>query len=380
MHPWQQHTLALIKKERNADDKMVKKEPTTAKNVRNSNIELLRILITLFVIIVHYNNKNNGKAFVYAEALPEQYQILVILEMVAICAVNVFVLISGYFMCNSQKADITKVIRLYLDVMLLAAIKYLLNCVLNTATFSCAKLLRTMIPLSWYVAVYSGLYLLSPYLNRTIRGLSKPQFRTMLLVFLTVCSIWPSALELTTALTGTKLTSMCPLGTQGSGAGYTLIHFIMMYFLGAYFRLHPGKNHKSDWIPAFATYIGCTILLVLYSKVYWSGAVSYCNPLVILQAAALFQIFQSFQFKSRWINEISGCSFGVYLLHSTFFRYFPIQIHATGTPWMIPFHVGWTAIKIYVICAVIYWIYQNVLGRLLSKILKKLQFMQYEVS
>lgn len=359
---------------------MPKRESTAAKNVRNSNIELLRLLITLFVIILHYNNKNNGKAFVYAEALPEQYQILVILEMVAICAVNVFVLISGYFMCNSRKADITKVLRLYLDVMLLAAAKYLLNCALNTTVFSCTQLLRTMIPLSWYVAVYSGLYLLSPYLNRTIRGLSKSQFRTMLLVFLTVCSIWPSALELTTALTGAKLTSMCPLGTQGSGAGYTLIHFIMMYFLGAYFRLYPPETKRNAWIPALSVYVICTVLLAAYSSIYWSGALSYCNPLVILQAAALFQAFQSFQFKNRWINEISGCSFGVYLLHSTFFRYFPIQIHATGTPWMIPLHVGWTAVKIYAICSVIYWIYQNTLGRILGKVLKKLKFMQYEVS
>ena len=81
--------------ESNVKDTMLKRESTAAKNVRDSNIELLRILVTLFVIILHYNNKNNGKAFVYAEALPEQYQILVILEMAAICAVNIFVLISG---------------------------------------------------------------------------------------------------------------------------------------------------------------------------------------------------------------------------------------------------------------------------------------------
>lgn len=133
-------------------------------------------------------------------------------------------------------------------------------------------------------------------------------------------------------------------------------------------------------MPALSVYVICTVLLAAYSSIYWSGALSYCNPLVILQAAALFQAFQFFQFKNRWINEISGCSFGVYLLHSTFFRYFPIQIHATGTPWMIPLHVGWTAVKIYAICSVIYWIYQNTLGRILGKVLKKLKFMQYEVS
>jgi len=119
---------------------------------------------------------------------------------------------------------------------------------------------------------------------------------------------------------------------------------------------------------------------LLYSKVYWAGALSYCNPLVIIQATALFHLFQSFELKSKLVNKIGNCSFGVYLLHSTFFRYFPIQNHVTGDPWIIPIHVLWTAVKIYAVCAAIFWIYQNSLGRIINKGLHKLKFMQYEVS
>jgi len=359
---------------------MMESKSAKPKDLRNSNVELLRVIIMLFVIVLHYNNKNNGKAFVYAEALPAQYNVLTILEMVAICAVNVFVIISGYYMCNSRKADITKVIRLYLDVILLGGIRYLLNCTLKTASFSYEQLLRNMIPLCWYVAVYSGLFLISPYLNRTIRNLTKSQFRTMLLIFLFVFSAWPSALELITAITGMKLTSLCPLGTQGSGAGYTIIHFITMYFVGAYLKMHPVKKRKDTWLSALSVYCVCIVLLVLYSKVYWAGALSYCNPLVIIQATALFHLFQSFELKSKLVNKIGNCSFGVYLLHSTFFRYFPIQNHVTGDPWIIPIHVLWTAVKIYAVCAAIFWIYQNSLGRIINKGLHKLKFMQYEVS
>ena len=359
---------------------MVKKESALTHKVRNSNMELLRILVTLFVIILHYNNKNNGKAFVYAEALPEQYQILVIMEMFAICAVNVFVLISGYFMCSSRKADVTKVIRLYLDVILLGVIRYLLNCVLKTASFSFDQLFRAMIPLGWYVAVYSGLYLISPYLNRAIRDLPKAQFRTMLLVFFVVYAVWPSVLELITAWTGTKLTSLCPVGTQGSGAGYTIIHFIMMYFLGAYLKLHPIENQKYTWAKALSVYCVCSVLLILYSEIYWAGAVSYCNPLCVIQAVALFMLFRSFRLESRWVNEIARCSFGVYLLHTNFFRYFQISNQVTGAAWLVPIHVIWTAVKMYAICAVIYWLYLNTLGRIVGKILKRLRFMQYEAA
>jgi len=206
-------------------------------------MELLRIVATLFVIVLHYNNKNNGKAFVYTEALQMHYQILAWFEMLAICAVNIFVMISGYFMCHSRKVQVTKVFRLFLDTVFCNAIRYLLNCALKTTTFAVSNLLKFMIPLSWYVTVYAALYLLSPFINKLIRELTAGQFRILLCVLLAVFSVWPSALELITALTGIKLTSMCPLGTQGSGAGYTIVHFVVMYLVGAYLRMHAdGKK------------------------------------------------------------------------------------------------------------------------------------------
>lgn len=348
---------------------------------RNSNLELLRIIATLFVIMLHYNNKNNGKAFAYTEALETQYQVLVCMEMLAICAVNIFVMISGFFMCRSQKADVTKVLRLYADVIFCSVIRYVMNCTIGSQKFAVPTLLYFMIPLCWYVAVYSALYLISPYLNRMIRGLSEAQFRNLLIIFMIVFSVWPSALELITALTGMKLTSMSPLGTQGSGAGYTIIHFIVMYCMGAYLNLHGNENvdGKSTW-KALGGYIICTVLLVLYSKVYFSGALSYCNPLVIIQSVAIFRVFQSVEFKSRIVNTIAGCSFGVYLLHTYFFKYFRIEKYATGNALLIPLHMIMTAVMIYGISALIFWIYQKTAGALIGRCLKKLSFMKYEVT
>ena len=355
------------------------KNPSLAKKERNSNIELLRIIAMLFVIILHYNNKSNGKAFAFTEALPQHYQLLVCFEIMAICAVNIFIMITGYFSCSSKKADVTKVLRLYADVSLLSVSRYLLWCISGSTVFSFSKFLYYMLPMSWYVAVYSALYLISPYLNIIIQRLSAKQFRTMLLVGMIVFSIWPSSMELFTALTGIKSTSMCPISTQGSGAGYTIVNFVLMYLIGAYLRLHSCENSNRKSIPrALVSYMLCTILLILYSRIYFSGALSYCNPLVIGQAVSLFKIFQHMKIKSRVINEIAGCCFGVFLMHSNFFKRFQIERFVTGNILLIPIHLILTAFFIFSICAVIYWVYQHTVGILLNKWLKRLHF-QYEV-
>lgn len=79
---------------------------------RNSGIELLRILAAMGVIILHYNNAEIGGGLKYAAGYHQL--VLQLLQNTAICAVNVFVLISGYFLSRSGKRDCTKPLELIL--------------------------------------------------------------------------------------------------------------------------------------------------------------------------------------------------------------------------------------------------------------------------
>lgn len=351
------------------------------KTERNSNIELLRILVTLFVIILHYNNANNGKAFSYTQnILPANYQFLLLFEMFAICAVNVFVLISGYFMCNSKKADVTKILRLYFDVIFFSVFRYVLLCMLKRRSFSVSNLISNMIPLNWYVAVYTSLYLISPYLNKIIRGMKEKRFRTMLLILILVFSVWPSALEFITFQTGKKLTSLNPISIQGSTAGYSIVNFVVLYMFGAYIRQH--YNDKRDFKTALVSlliYVFSSILLTVYANTYFSGAVSYCNPFVILQSVSLFKAFQCLNIKSKLINSLASCSFAVYLMHSFFFSYAKIEQYVTGRLRMILVHIIASSIIIYLLSAIIYKIYFFISNPVLTWCQKKLSFLTYEV-
>lgn len=76
---------------------------------RQSNIELLRIVAIIGVIILHYNGEY---AFDVVEQTGINCWILCSLESVFICAVNVFVLITGYFLSCTEKRNLWKAIEL----------------------------------------------------------------------------------------------------------------------------------------------------------------------------------------------------------------------------------------------------------------------------
>ena len=362
-------------------DTIAKTRTLPQKNTRQSNLELLRILATLFVVIVHYNNTGSGKAFLYADDMPLHYEILLIFEMLAICAVNIFVMISGYFLCTSTHVKISKIALLYIDVIAISVLRYSLYCLMGETTFDPTAFLYRFIPLNWYVAVYTGLYLLSPYLNQIIKDKNISQFRFMLLIFFFVLSVWPSGVEFLSKALDFSPDSLSPISNQGSSDGYTLVNFILLYLLGAYFRLYSNKAPSTrKIIYALFVYLGCTILNTIYANFFFGRAASYCNPLVIIQTVAIFVIFQNLSIRSKAINSIASCSFGVYLMHSFFFRFCQIERFVTGNPLLIPVHIILSALLIYAASALIYRVYKKLFNPVFNIVEKKLCSLGYDVA
>lgn len=80
------------------------------RKIRESNIEVLRILSTIGGIVLHYN-LNAG---IFADKAMDtfSYWILYCLESMSVCAVDLFLVISGYYMCSSNKRNLWKPIEL----------------------------------------------------------------------------------------------------------------------------------------------------------------------------------------------------------------------------------------------------------------------------
>ena len=313
--------------------------------------------------------------------MPQHYQVLLILEILSICAVNIFVMISGYFLCTSTRAQVWKVIRLYIDVIFISVLRYCLYCVLGTESFTIASLFRRFIPLSWYTAVYCGLYLLHPYLNLMLKTRSRSQTRVMLLVFFFVCSLWPAGAECLSKVLGISLDALCPISDSGSGDGYTLVNFILMYLLGAYFRLHERKESPMKGIrTGLFTFSICVAVNLVCGNFFLGRAISYCNPLVIIQTVAIFIVFFNIKIQSKIVNALASCAFGVYLMHSFFLPWCQIEKYVTGSLWTIPVHAIICAVLIYAVCALIYGAYQKLFAPVFSWLQRILRFLSYEAS
>lgn len=106
--------------------------------IRASNFELLRIVLILMVISLHYlNGKMGGALNTKNIALGEfNYYLSRIIESACIIAVNCFVLITGYFMCNKKKIKIGKILDLFLIVFFYNIIIYILNIAFNNVELS----------------------------------------------------------------------------------------------------------------------------------------------------------------------------------------------------------------------------------------------------
>ena len=114
-------------------------------------------------------------------------------------------------------------------------------------------------------------------------------------------SFWPTVIDLFSSLFNLNLTALYTTGTFGSGYGYTIINFTLLYLIGAYIKKW-GKALPL-W-KALGIYGIISGTLYLYARFSFSGALAYSNPLVILQAVMLFKAFEGIKLQSNFINKV----------------------------------------------------------------------------
>ena len=91
---------------------------------RNSNIELLRILSAIGIIILHYNNVLFGGAFYYVAPHSINEFILYFIQYLNIASLNIFILISGYYLSKNNSRTILKPLKLVVQVVFISLLFY----------------------------------------------------------------------------------------------------------------------------------------------------------------------------------------------------------------------------------------------------------------
>ncbi len=320
------------------------------KKTRASNIELLRILTICGVVVLHYNGY-----FGFSAAAPGSvnFHILSVLEVLFICAVNLFVLISGYFLCESTQRKAIKVVELVVQVMVIGVVKYGLSLLFGSTAFSLSGLVGSALPNNYFVTFYLTLYLLSPYLNVLLNKLSQKQFAALLCLSFCLFSLWPTLLDLLSEM-GHPFWGMYTTNTEGSQAGYSILNFMLMYLLGAYLKKHPVTFAPWKYGIGFAVCVAILALLQLY---FPAVARAYSNPLVVAEAVLLFLLFQRLHFSSKLVNTLAAGTFTCFLLHDVFLSEIGIDRAVNQSALLMIAHIILSVSLIFLACWVVWKIY-----------------------
>ena len=295
--------------------------------VRESNLELLRIVAMLLIVMHHliaHGMRNVGYLPYPLEEICLDKQIpFIALNAFTVIAVNCYVLISGYFGINPTWK---KLWNLFAICAFYSVGHYLVYALLND-TFSIKTFVYSFLPFShnqglWFVTCYIGLFLISPLLNAAVSYLNEKKKTEWFKVL--------GGLAIITFYFGYLWR------TELNHNGYNLLNFIFLYMIGRYLNVKNKfiqKKYKGSYF--FISYFVCTLITAslgiffLLCKgtsdylFYWAWR--YNSPFVILGAVSLFMFFNSLTIRKKWINYIAASTFSVYLIHEN--MYFNILIY-----------------------------------------------------
>lgn len=285
---------------------------TPMKKMRSSNMEMLRIIAMLLIVVHHYVvhgvEMRISMPFEFSDRL-WHYNALSIGGGVG---VNLFVLITGYFMVDS-KLTFSKLSRIVFTVLFFSMlitgvydcfvedISVKLFILYGTGLFGCGY---------WFVVAYLSLLLVSPFINTLLNAISQYRHLVIIGTLILLCYILRT-------LPGMSL----PVGSMDE--------FICLYLIAAYIRRYGVQVSTrrlmlllctSVFIIVSCIYLSTYVALILGSKTLYSVLCNFIawkqSVLVLALSVLCFVLFTRLPaFHSRFINAAGACTFGVYLLH-----------------------------------------------------------------
>ena len=273
------------------------------KEKRNSNVELLRIVSMNMVILMH------GMQELQAFDLPEIGMLYKAIKALCIVAVNVFVLISGYYY-TKPKFRIRATLSLVLSTWSYTVLVALFRIVFTKGEYypSVIDILPLLSRRYWFVNTYIGLSLLEPFLGKLSNSLKDKELLLLSMVLVGVFSVRPSLFPATWCL--------------DSSGGYSLIWFISLFFSAA--GIHRWNRYlPSRKIITWGGYLFAALCVVLINEVirdrlgntYAQKYYNYNNTIVLFESICLFAATIQMQPQySKVINFFAQHTFSAYIL------------------------------------------------------------------
>lgn len=291
---------------------------------RQANFELLRILAMLMVVVMHFLAQTGALPAAGKGRFPAEREIFgVLLESLCIVAVNVYVLLSGYFL-SEKSFSFRRLLKILLQILfytlLIPPILALFGQLSWQEAVNPYHLWRCLFPVEsghyWFVTAYVVMLLFSPMMNAAVRTLSRRQMKAAILALLAFFCFGKSL-------------SVLPFGTDRYG--YDFGWFCCLYLIAAYLRKYGstflyGKKRGVALYLISCAGVAVVSLVCLYlcagtgALEYFASVPFHYNFLLCLTGAlGLFAFFAGLMIPeggaAEAVRRISPAVFGVYLIH-----------------------------------------------------------------
>lgn len=285
------------------------------KTVRQSSIELLRIFAMLAIIAHHYSC--HGGAYIAGGSGISTY-ISTFLVAGGKIGVNLFILISGYFLID-EDFRLIRIIKLELSVLFYSIVFWVIACyVWKIETINFISVRNTLLPSLtnlgtryWFIPCYFAILLLSPFLNRLVHTLNKKECKALLGIYMIFLCIIPTVIQ-------------CPSWLDGH-----ISLFVFMYLIGAYIKIYKIQlfNEKKylNLVLGFVLYmfmVSLTYIIKVHGEVlglYGIGADSQWGSSSVWSVMISIFVFSFFAQLNigniKGMNAISKTTIGIYLIH-----------------------------------------------------------------
>lgn len=259
--------------------------------VRDSNIELMRILLMTMILLSHLIS--HGKY-----DFPDSSVVLSIQDSAILTFtryhVNTFILISGFF-------GVTLKFRKIFNFILLIYVWAIIGAIVDFSIFGSAAIGNIASALinpfmsGWFLIQYFALMLYAPLLNKGLEDLSNRNFSILLVIYLLfIYGVLPSIISASSPHT---------------------FQFIAMYLIGRYLNRNQSYISQIKWrnILLFNILGGALlfILVIIFRSHYqlYSRLLSNQDPIVIFMGINLFVLFK--KIKIGYIPVVNKIAAGV---------------------------------------------------------------------
>lgn len=323
---------------------------------RNLNFELLRIVAMFMVVLLHVNLMGGVLRGVNYNENPSGFLVSNFLEYLCIIAVNLYVMISGYYLsASAHPFKMAKLLHLVLVTLFWSWLLGAVACVFLGASikeFVLTGLLPVLGRNYWFVTDYVVMYLLSPFFNRLLASINQKQHGYLICLLGFFFSLVIGAFD--------------PIQVQ---FGYSLYWFTLLYILAAYIRKYPvsikRRSYALVWILVLLlqifAYPLCHALHLDFIAARFFD-LSYNSIWILINSICCFMIFKDLQVKrgARLIKFLAPLTFGIYLIHINsgivdwlFQDLLPIKDCVDQTGWVVFLYILSFTVLVFTVCALL---------------------------